>query len=127
MKRLLSFLIAGSVGFALDAGMTLLILHATTASPFIARFVGIAAALGFTWLFNRTFTFGRSAHSLAKEGVRYATVGVVSTAVNYAVFASLLLAIPDLQPLVALTLGSASGTLFGFFGYSRFVFRHHNR
>jgi putative flippase GtrA len=127
MKRFWSFLIAGSLGFALDAGLTLLLLYLTPVGPLIARVVGIAAALGFRWIFNRIFPFGRAGVSRTAKNFRGATVVVVSTAINYAVYACLLLSTPNLQPLAALVLASACGALFGVFGSSRFVFRHHNR
>lgn len=76
-----------------------------------------------TWVFNRTFTFDRSTHSLAVEGFRYGSVGLTSALVNYALYSMLLLTLPALQPLAALVFATAASMFFSFFGYSRFVFR----
>ena len=43
---------------------------------------------------------------------------------NYGVYSLLIHQLPMVQPLVAVIFGSLSATLYSFFGYSRFVFRH---
>lgn len=123
MKKLLRFGIAGGLGFLVDAGVLALLLHVTSLGPFLARLIAIALAMAATWFFNRTFTFGRSGHSLAVEGFRYGSVGVTAALLNYGLYSALLLRLPDLQPLAAVVLSTAASMLFSFFGYSRFVFR----
>lgn len=123
MKKLLWFAIAGGCGFAIDALITLGLIAYTPAGPFFARFVAIAAAMVFTWMINRTFTFGRSNRSVAQEGFWYGFVGLISAALNYALYSVLLLRTPILQPFAALVLASLAAMAFSFFGYSRFVFR----
>ncbi|WP_113392539.1 GtrA family protein [Rhizobium sp. SYY.PMSO] len=124
MKKLLRFLIAGGVGFVVDAGVLHLLLWFTPVGPFVGRAVSIPSALLATWFINRNFTFGRSNRSLAAEGFRYGSVGLTSALLNYTLFSSLLMTEPGLRPIIALTLASAAATAFSFFGYSRFVFRH---
>ncbi len=124
MNKLLRFLIAGTIGFIVDASILHLLLWFTPFGPFVSRAVSIPTALLTTWFLNRNFTFGRSNRSLASEGFRYGSVGLTSALLNYAVFSSLLMAEPGLRPIIALTLASAAATAFSFFGYSRFVFRH---
>ncbi|RDJ15755.1 GtrA family protein [Rhizobium grahamii] len=123
MKKLLRFAIAGALGFLVDAGVLAFLLHATPLGPFLARLIAIALAMATTWLFNRTFTFDRSGHSLAVEGFRYGSVGVTAALVNYGLYSALLLRLPDLQPLAAMVLSTAASMVFSFIGYSRFVFR----
>jgi len=123
MKKLLRFGIAGGIGFLVDAGVLSLLLQTTPLGPFLARLVAIALAMATTWVFNRTFTFDRSGHSLAVEGFRYGSVGVTAALVNYGLYSALLLTLPDLQPITAMVLATAASVLFSFFGYSRFVFR----
>jgi putative flippase GtrA len=123
MKKLIRFGIAGGLGFAVDAGLLTLLLHTTPLGPFLARLIAIAVAMAATWVFNRTFTFDRSTHSLAVEGFRYGSVGLTSALVNYALYSMLLLTLPALQPLAALVFATAASMFFSFFGYSRFVFR----
>jgi len=123
MKKLLRFGIAGGIGFLVDAGVLSLLLQTTPLGPFLARLVAIALAMATTWVFNRTFTFDRSGHSLAVEGFRYGSVGVTAALVNYGLYSALLLTLPDLQPITAMVLATTASVLLSFFGYSRFVFR----
>jgi putative flippase GtrA len=126
VKTIVGFLVAGGFGFAIDAGLTHVLITDAGFSPFAARMPAIAAALSFTWVFNRTFTFGRSPHSLAREGFRYWAVGATSALLNYGIYSALIHRLPMIQPVAAVVLSSAAATLYSFFGYSRFVFRHRN-
>lgn len=123
MKRYFSFMIAGSVGFAADVGILLVLMRVLHFDAFSARILGIGGALFCTWLINRTFTFDRSAHSLAIEGARYWSVGISSSLVNYGIYSILLLIDHDIMPLIALCISSGCSTLLSYNGYSRFVFR----
>jgi putative flippase GtrA len=102
VKKLIRFAIAGGLGFIVDAGILALLLHTTPLGPFLARLIAIALAMATTWAFNRTFT---------------------AALVNYGLYAALLLAIPDLQPLAAMVFATGASMFLSFFGYSRFVFR----
>ena len=123
MKKLVRFGIVGTAGFVIDAAMLWLLLETTPFGPFLARAMAIAVALAATWYLNRSFTFGASRRSIAIEGFRYGSVGIVSALVNYLIYSGLLLSLPILQPLAALVIGSIAAMAFSFFGYSRFVFR----
>jgi putative flippase GtrA len=123
MKRILWFALAGGVGFIVDAGLLMLLLHFTPLGPFGARAISIPMAMIATWILNRNFTFDRTSRSLAAEGFRYGSIGITSALLNYALYSALLVSTPILRPTVALILASAAATGFSFFGYSRFVFR----
>lgn len=123
MKKLVRFGIVGTAGFVIDAVLLWLLLETTPLGPFVARAVAIAVALVSTWYLNRSFTFGASRRSIAVEGFRYGSVGLVSSAVNYLIYSGLLLSLPILQPMAALVIASIAAMAFSFFGYSRFVFR----
>ncbi|MCF3642541.1 GtrA family protein [Rhizobium sp. TRM95111] len=122
MRRLLAFAVAGAIGFLVDAGMLALLLAATPLGPFLARIVAIATAMAVTWFVNRRVTFGRSPHSLASEGARYGGVGLSSALLNYAVYSGLVLALPWLNPVLAVAAASAVAMVWSYLGYSRFVF-----
>jgi putative flippase GtrA len=123
MKKLVRFGIVGTAGFIIDAAMLWLLLETTPFGPFLARAMAIAVALAATWYLNRSFTFGASRRSIAIEGFRYGSVGIVSALVNYLIYSGLLLSLPILKPLAALVIASIAAMAFSFFGYSRFVFR----
>lgn len=122
MRRIALFLIAGGSGFLVDAGVLSALLHFTPLGPFSARALAIAAAMSVTFLFNRSFTFRSGRGRLLPQAIRYGTVGTVTALTNYGLYSALLLAAPDLQPLVALVFASLAATGLSFLGYSRLVF-----
>jgi putative flippase GtrA len=125
LGRVLAFLMAGGLGFAVDAGVLWLLTARFEVDPFAARLAAIAVAVATTWLLNRRFTFAapnEGAAALAREGARYGTVAAAGSAVNYAVYAAALVAAPGMPPLAALLLGSVVAMAFNYLGYARFVF-----
>lgn len=123
MNKLIRFGIVGGTGFAVDAAVLWILLRFTSVGPLPARIAAIALAMTTTWLLNRSFTFGASQRSVVVEGFRYGAVALTTAAVNYAIYASLLLSMPHLNPMAALVFASAGAMAFSFFGYARFVFR----
>ncbi len=123
MKKFLRFAIVGATGFLVDAGVLWLLLTYTPLGPLSARVIAIALAMTATWLLNRRFTFGASRRSIVVEGFRYGFIGLVTSLVNYGVYAGLLIMAPLLSPYAALVAASIAAMLFSFFGYSRYVFR----
>lgn len=122
MKRIASFLVAGGIGFAVDAGVLLALTAWLGVDPFVARIASVASAILATWLINRILTFGPSGRSLASEGARYGGVAIGVALFNYAVYATLLLIATNLSPLIALIIASASAMALSFAGYSKLVF-----
>ncbi|WP_099865820.1 GtrA family protein [Pararhizobium haloflavum] len=123
MRKLFAFAVVGGTGFIVDAGVLTALLEYRLADKFSARVVAIALALCVTWTLNRRFTFGASRHHVAIEGMRYGSVGMLGSLINYGVYSGLLIAFPRIEPLIALTLGSASATIFAYTGYSKLVFK----
>jgi len=121
MRKLVWFVMAGGTGFAIDAGLTHLLIALTPAGPFAARIPAIMAAMAATWFLNRNFTFGRSSSSLASEGFRYWAVGITAAVLNYGVYSALIYRLP-VQPVAAIVFASIAAMAYSFFGYSRFVF-----
>lgn len=122
MRKLAWFVVAGCTGFAIDAGLTYLLIALTPAGPFLARIPAIMAAMAASWFLNRSFTFGRSSSSLAAEGFRYWAVGITAALLNYAVYSAVIYRLP-VQPVAAIVFASLAAMAYSFFGYSRFVFR----
>lgn len=122
MTRFLRFLVIGTIGFVVDAGVLGLLLLSTPLGVYAARLVSIAAALLATWLLNRVITFGPSSRPVAVEGARYGGVGIATSAVNYVAYSGFLWAMPDTPVIVALVLASIVALAFSFLGYSRLVF-----
>ncbi|EHS50344.1 GtrA family protein [Rhizobium sp. PDO1-076] len=123
MKKFIRFVIVGATGFLVDAGTLWLLLTFSPLGPLSARVIAIALAMTATWLLNRTFTFGASKRSVVVEGFRYGVIAVITSLINYGIYAGLLIMAPLLSPYAALVFASIAAMLFSFFGYSRFVFR----
>ena len=106
---ILRFGVAGSIGFAVDGGVMLLITAATGLSPLIARAFSFPLALSVTWAINRTWTFktGRARARLSQYQ-RYLAVQIAGFIVNYLIFAALVTAggVWRDWPLVALMAGA---------------------
>jgi putative flippase GtrA len=122
MKKPMRFVLAGGIGFAVDAAVLMLLLRATPLDPFSARVLSIAAALSATWMLNRHVTFGPSSRALAVEGARYGGVGIATSLFNYCIYSVLLFTFPAMPPLAALILASVAAMLLSYLGYSRLVF-----
>ncbi|MBZ9815728.1 GtrA family protein [Mesorhizobium sp. CA7] len=122
MDRLVRFILAGGIGFVADAAALWLLLAATPLGPMAARLLSIGFALCVTWQINRHLTFAPSSRGIAQEGVRYGSVGIATSIVNYLVYCALLFALPALPPLAALAFASIVAMALSFLGHSRLVF-----
>ena len=119
MAPLLRFVLVGSLGFAVDAGLTLLLIRAGL-QPWLARAPAIVAAMACTWLANRRFTYQASQSRPLVEASRYAAVALVMAGANYLLFIALVaLGTP---PLAAVAVVTGCQTLISFWAYKRFVF-----
>ncbi|MBZ9736328.1 GtrA family protein [Mesorhizobium sp. CA18] len=122
MDRLVRFILTGGIGFVADAAALWLLLAATPLGPMAARLLSIGFALCVTWQINRHLTFAPSSRGIAQEGVRYGSVGIATSIVNYLVYCAVLFALPALPPLAALAFASIVAMTLSFLGYSRLVF-----
>jgi putative flippase GtrA len=123
MKKFLRFALVGATGFLVDISVLWLLLTYTPLGPLPARAIAIVLAMTATWLLNRRFTFGASRRSIVIEGFRYGFIGLVTSLVNYGIYAGLITMAPLLSPYAAVVAASLAAMLFSFFGYSRYVFR----
>ena len=126
MRHWLGFLASGGTAFAIDA-LVLKLLTAFAGWPALAaRPPAIGLAMIGGWLGHRTFTFALDTPPTLAEFARYAAVGWFAAAVNYAVFAGLLLAWPRLDPLAALVISSGVAMVVAYLGmrFGAFARRH---
>lgn len=122
-ERFIRFGLVGGFGFLVDAGTLAMLMKFTPLDAFSARLIAIALALCVTWFLNRTLTFGASGHSMGTEALRYGSVGLAGSALNYAIYSAILLAVPQAGALTALCLASATVMVLSYLGYSRLVFQ----
>jgi putative flippase GtrA len=111
-----AFLISGGTALAVDATVLELMTALMGVHPLIGRMVAIAIAMVAGWLMHRTFTFAVPTPPNLAEFLRYAGVAWAAAAINYAVFALVLLARPGTHPLVALVVSSIVAMLLAYVG-----------
>lgn len=117
------FLIGGGVAFAVDAGMLELGTRAFGLPPLIARPLAIATAMVAAWLAHRTLTFAVTARPTIGELLRYMTAAWTTAAINYALFAVILIGRPSTSPFAALVAASSVATIFSYLSMRYGVFR----
>ena len=121
----LGFLFSGTLAFLADASILKLLTALFDIHPILARLVAISGALVVSWLAHRRFTFRLAVPPTFPEFLRYAAVGWAAAAINYGVFAAIILARPGIEPLLALVLSSLVAMVFSYLGMRFAAFRQH--
>lgn len=115
------FLFSGGLAFLVDAGV-LSGLTAIGLDPFSARLFAIAVAMVVAWASHRRFTFAVRTQPTLREFARYAAVAWTAAAINYAIYAGILLVWPQTPPVVALILATLVAMTFSYLGMRFGVF-----
>lgn len=113
------FVFVGCIGFAVDAGIVFILTEAGV-SPVLARMPAIVAAIFTTWIMNRALTFRVSVPRSGEEIVRYIVVALSAAALNFLIYAGLVLI--GVWPVIAVAISTLVLLFYSFFGYRRFVF-----
>ena len=117
------FLLVGGTGFAIDAGLTCLLIMLNV-SPWLSRVPAIAFAMTFTWLANRHFTYGVRTARTAGEAFRYASIASVMALANYMIY--LVLVTNGMPAVVAVAMATTLQTILSFYSYQHLVFGEAN-
>lgn len=117
------FAASGAIAFAVDATVLAILTRGLGADPFLARLLAIATAMVAGWRAHRRLTFDVRQPASASEFLTYAGVAWSSAAINYLVYAAILILRPGTEPLAALVgaslvamTASYLGMRFGVFG-----------
>ena len=116
------FVVAGLVALSIDAVVLTMLTDGLGLSPFIARLVSISAAMVASWLINRRLTFAVKGPPSYAEFGRFATVSWAAQALNYSLFAAILLLLPDTSPIAALVAASLVAMFVSYAGFRFGVF-----
>ena len=119
------FVLGGVAALATDALVLTGLTRLAGLSPLIARPFAIAVAMIVSWLINRTVTFAVAGPPTWGEFARFAAVSWTAQAVNYCLFAAILLAWPGTEPVVALILASLVAMFVSYAGFRFGVFSKH--
>jgi len=118
------FFVSGLIAFSVDAAVLWLLTHQAGIDPLLARVFAIALAMVAGWLSHRRLTFNMSVPPSLGEFMRYAAVAWSAAALNYAVYAAILMARPGTAPLSALVGATVVAMGFSYLGMRLGVFRH---
>lgn len=125
-QQVMRFLGVGGVGFIVDAGLLGGLIFAG-ANPFIARLLSFPIAVLVTWWLHRNWTFATATRTAPIGQIsRYFWVQLTGAAINYAIYAMVLLYI-DQTPknaVLALAAGSFFGLFVNFMGSKYIAFSH---
>ncbi len=125
-SQVLKFGLVGVVGFVVDAGVLYLLIALGDLGPYIGRVYSFLIAASVTWVLHRHFTFKSAARGpAAGQWARFVAVNGFGAAINYGVYAVLLLASETFlaAPVLAVAVGSLAAWAFNFFASRRYVFR----
>lgn len=126
MTRFLRFGVSGVVGFAVDAGVLMLLTTGFGLNPYLARVPSFLAAATTTWLINRHWTFAdRRSSDRTREWQRYLLAMLGGGLVNYGVYALLVATLEPVArwPVLGVAAGSLAGMVVNYLSSSRWIFR----
>jgi len=115
------FLISGTLAFLTDAAV-LWGLTRLGVDPFLARLAAIAIAMVVGWQAHRNFTFALTRRPSVREFVAYASVAWTAAAMNYVIYAGVLIAWPGTPPLLSLAIASVIAMVLSYLGMRFGVF-----
>lgn len=121
------FLVSGLIAFSVDAALLHLLTRFAGLEPLSARVLAISMAMVAGWLAHRRLTFAVVASPSLAEFVRYAAVAWSTAAINYAIYALILIARVDTPPLAALVAATIVSMVISYLGMRFGVFAHQRR
>lgn len=116
MKQLFRFVVVGSLGFLVDAGVLQVLIFALGTNPYLARIFSFLGAASTTWWLNRHYTFSVRHAPSQREWGRYLSLMILGAAINYGAYALCLVHIPRVsaQPWLGVAAGSLAGLWVNF-------------
>ncbi len=122
--QILRFGVVGTVGFCVDAAV-LTALLALGLDLFGGRAASFAVAVTTTWYLNRRFTFASTDRAAGRQWARFAAVNLLGGALNYAVYAALVITSPLVAayPILGVAAGALAGMVSNFTLSKTLVFR----
>lgn len=131
-RQLLGFILVGTVGFVIDAGILTILANYFALNLYLGRAVSFSVASLVTWMLNRLLTFrAATRHTPVNraEYFRYLLVQVGGALINLLVFTALLYFYPMLksQPVIPLAIGAIFGLAYNFTGARLWVYAHGER
>jgi putative flippase GtrA len=125
-KRGLGFVMSGGLATVTDATVLSLLTQIGHLDPFSARLAAIACAMVVAFFAHRRWSFAVSTPATLAEFGKFVSVAATASAINYAVYAGILLLRFTTQPLLALLIATAVAMGVTYVGLRFGVFRRPN-
>lgn len=116
------FGVSGALAFCTDAAVLELLTRMLSVPPLLARLAAVACAMIVGWQAHRRLTFAVRSKPTVSEFLAYAAVASTSAAINYVVFALILLIRPQTEPFMALVSASLVAMIIAYLGMRLGVF-----
>lgn len=123
LKHGAGFITSGLIAFSTDAAVLWLLTRLSGLDPYSARAIAILTAMAVAYFAHRRLTFSVSHPPSAMEFMKFASVASTANAINYAIYAGMLLLIPGCTPLQALLVASIVAMAVSYFGFRFGVFK----
>lgn len=117
------FIASGSLALIVDAAVMELGVRVVGLPPLGSRIVSVACAMVIAWLAHRRLTFALTTRPSWSEFARYVAAASTTAAINYAVFALILVVWPGSARILALIIASCIATIFAYVSMRYAVFR----
>lgn len=127
VAQFLRFCIVGTIGFAVDGGLTLLLSQLAGIDPLPARLAAFLVAASVTWLLNRSYTF--KAGGGGSSWLPYVLCTALGAFINLGIYSAWLAWAGQGWPqvLAGVALGSVAALGFNFLVSRHVVFRAASR
>lgn len=123
VKHGAGFIASGVLATATDAAVLLALTSGLRLDPFSSRLAAIACAMVVGFFAHRRLTFAvQDAATLAEFG-RFVSVAASAAAINYALYAGILLVWPETEPLIAMLAPTLAAMTVSYLGLRFAVFR----
>lgn len=117
------FITSGLIAFSTDAAVLWLLTRLAGLDPYSARAIAILTAMVVAYFAHRRLTFSVSLPPSAMEFMKFASVASTANAINYAIYAGMLLLVPGCTPLQALLVASIVAMAVSYLGFRFGVFK----
>ena len=117
------FLTSGMLATATDGAVLALLTRGFGIDPYSARLAAIAVAMVAAFFAHRRLTFGETIPPTLAQFGKFLSVAASASAINYAIYAGILLLRPGSEPLLAFLIATVFSMAASYFGLRFGVFR----
>lgn len=117
------FVASGLLATLTDAGVLVALTRGLGSDPFSSRLVAIACAMVVGFFAHRRLTFAVQEPATIKQFTQFVSVAATAAAINYALYAAILLIWPSTDPLIAMLAPTLAAMTVSYLGLRFAVFR----